>query len=338
MFPKVSIITVNYNSEKYLRKCFYSIANQDYPKDALQIILVDNDSKDGSREYVKIAYPNVKVVNSGYNAGYSGGANIGYERTTGEYVALMANDMIFPENWIRSMVDFLEKNKKAAVVTATMVNGEITKSAEGELLNTSPVLVGRADTKHTGYTVVPWGGACIFRKRLFDIPFDSDYFIYGEDVYLGLMSWLRGYKVIENKIKVAHMGSVTVEFFSKTQVHYNERNRITNLISFFKPETLILLAPLAITDIAIKLAYFLKSKRPDLVNAELSAIWHNIKNIKKIVGKRSAIQMQRKVQDNKILEVLCENLYGNGGKKEIINMISISYFRLVKKICKIFGV
>ena len=337
-YPKVTIITVNYNSEKYLRMCFHSIAGQDYPKEKLQIILVDNDSKDSSREYMVKAYTDVKVINSGYNAGYSGGANIGYKHATGEYVALMANDMIFPENWIKNMVAFMEKHKEAAVSTAVMVNGEDTSINEGELLNASPILVGREDTVGSGYTAVPWGGACMFRKSLFKLPFDSEYFIYGEDIYLGLMSWLRGYKVMANKIKVAHLGSITVGFFSKIQVHYNERNRLTNLLLFFKFKTIFLLFPLIASDLLIKLAYFLKTKRIDLVDAELEAIWWNMSNFKKNLRKRSVIQKKREVGDYALLNILCENVYGSGRLKGLLNSVAIGYFRVIKKIYKVFGV
>ena len=336
-YPKVSVITVNYNGVEYLRKCFYSIAGQGYPKGRLQIIVVDNASKDGSADYIKKAYPDIEVVQSGYNAGYSGGANIGYKHANGKYVALMANDMVFPKSWIKSMVDSLEKNSDAAAVTATMVNvGE--ERVDGELLNATPILVGRGDTAGTGYTVLPWGGACMFRKNLFKLPFDSEYFIYGEDMYLGLMSWLRGYTLIENKIKVTHYGSITVGFFSKMQVHYNERNRLMNILSFFKLKTVLLLSPLIITDLLIKLVYFLKIRRPDLVHAEIKAVWWNIRNLKKVFGKRCNVQKQRKVGDLTILDILCENVYGGGKLKGLLNMVSIGYFRFVKRLWKFFGV
>lgn len=330
-YPAVSVIIVTYNVEKYLRKCFSSIASQDYPKDRLQIIVVDNDSKDGSLDYIN-SYKTVLALNSGGNLGYSGGANFGYKYAKGEYVALMANDMIFPKNWIKIMVAFMEKNTDAAVATCGMVNGEDTSIAEGEVLNASPILVGRTDTKNTGSTVVPWGGACIFRKGLFSLPFDSEYFLYGEDIYLGLMSWLRGYKVKSNPIKVAHLGSVTIGFFSRTQVYYNERNRLTNLLLFFRLPTLFLLSPMILTDMLIKLGYFLKIKRPDLVGSELKAVWWNIKNLRKNFRKRETIQLERVVGDYKILEVLCENVYGRGRLKSVLNYFGSGYFKLIKAV------
>ena len=330
--PFVSVIMVNYNVEKYLKKCFHTVAGQDYPKDRLQIIVADNDSKDGSLDYIKKTYKNVLAFNTGGNLGYSGGANFGYKHAKGEYVALMANDMIFPKDWVKKMVGFMEKNKDAAVATCSMVNGEDMSISDGEVLNASPILVGRTDTKRTGYTVVPWGGACIFRKGLFKEPFDSDYFLYGEDTYLGLMSWLRGYKVKSVPLKVAHMGSVTVGFFSKTQVHYNERNRLTNKLIFFRLSTSFFLIPLVVSDILVKLVYFLKIKRPDLVKTELEAIWWNFRNFGKNVGKRRVVQAQRKVGDHVIFDVLCENLYGDGRLKSKLNYFAGGYFRIMKKV------
>ncbi len=337
MFPKVSIVVVNYNGEQWLRKCFHTIAAQKY-RGSLQIILVDNNSSDMSREFAKKKYKNAVVVNSGGNLGYSGGANFGCRYAKGEYVALMANDMFFPQDWIQKMVDFMEKDKDLAASTAIMVNGEDVSLSEGELLNASPVLVGRADTKGTGETVVPWGGACIFRRNLFPQPFDSEYFLYGEDIYLGLMSWLRGYKVKSNPVKVAHLGSVTVGFFSRTQVYYNERNRLANLLVFFKFKTLLMLAPLIVSDAALKLLYFLKAKRADLAKAEISALSWNLKDLKKNLRKRHYVQRQRKVADYKIFEVLCENMYGEGRVKNILNLPAIGYFRFLKCLWRLFKI
>ena len=338
VYHSVSIIVVTYNGEKYLRKCFYSIAGQDYPKEKLQIIVVDNDSKDASIDYIKKTYKDALAVNSGGNLGYSGGGNFGYKYAKGDYVALMANDMIFPKDWIKKMVAFMEKNKGAAVGTCGMVNGEDASVTDGEVLNASPILVGRADTKNTGYTVVPWGGACMFRRKLFDEPFDADYFLYGEDTYLGLTAWLRGFKVMTAPIKVAHLGSVTIGFLSKTQVHYNERNRLINKMVFFKLGTSFLLIPLVVGDLAIKLAYFLKIKRPDLVKTELDAVWWNFRNFGKNMRKRRAVQAQRKVPDHVILDVLCENLYGDGRLKSKLNYFAGGYFRLIKRVYRKFGI
>ncbi len=338
-YPPVSVVTVNYNGERYLRKCFRSIAFQDYPKDRMRVIVVDNRSQDGSTGFLKQAFPDVEIIDSGANLGYSGGGNLGYGRASGDYVVFMANDMIFPGDWVRKMVEFMEIRPEAAVATTLMVNGESTEGMEGEMVNASPVLTGRSDTVGSGCTVVPWGGACIIRRSLFRLPFDSDYFIYGEDVYLGLLSWLKGFRVVANTgTSVAHMGSVIVGFFSRDQVHYNERNRLTNLVLFFRKSTLAMLLPLVMTDLIVKFFHFIAIGRFDLVKAEAEAVWWNIANLRRNLGKRRAVQAERKVGDGVILGALCENVYGKGGLKDVANALMTAYFRFVKGVCTKFSV
>ena len=60
--PLASVIIVNYNGKAFLRDCFNSLYNLDYPKNKLEIIMVDNGSSDGSLDYVKKQFPTVKII------------------------------------------------------------------------------------------------------------------------------------------------------------------------------------------------------------------------------------------------------------------------------------
>jgi len=60
--PFVSIITVNFNGIFFLKTLFDSIASLNYPKEKLQVIMVDNGSTDGSVSYVKSSYPFVEIL------------------------------------------------------------------------------------------------------------------------------------------------------------------------------------------------------------------------------------------------------------------------------------
>ena len=60
--PFISIIVVNYNLKRYLKECFGSLAEINYPRNKYEIIMVDNASTDGSVEYVLKSYPFVKVL------------------------------------------------------------------------------------------------------------------------------------------------------------------------------------------------------------------------------------------------------------------------------------
>lgn len=339
MHPLVSAVIVNYNGSVWLKKCLGSIVNQDYPKERFEVIIVDNQSKDGSVKFLRENFPSVKIVESGGNLGYAGGGNVGYATAKGDYVALMANDMIFKEDWLRTMVNFLERNQKVAVASGVLITGE-DFSGKRDAVNLSPVFTGREDHREIAESIMPWGGACLIRKRLFDLPFDSDYFCYCEDAYLGLQSWLKGYEVkVLKDAPALHMGSVTISFMSPMQVYWNERNRITNALVFLKPLTLLLLLPLYIFDVFIKTLYFMAKFKSNLLFTMYSAILWNFTNIRKVVKKRRDMQKARVSRDAFIMSKICPTMYGDNSLiKRSLNPFFSAYHRLIIAVLAALGV
>ena len=76
-FPTVSIITVNLNGRDYLKNLLESLDGIDYPKDRLEIIVVDNGSGDGSVDFLKSSYPGINIIENSYNTGFAVANNQG---------------------------------------------------------------------------------------------------------------------------------------------------------------------------------------------------------------------------------------------------------------------
>jgi len=106
-YPSISIVTVNYNGLRFLENLFNSISNLNYPKDCIQVIMVDNGSTDGSVEFVRSNFPEVEVLVLNKNSGYAGGNNEGFNHASGLYIALINNDCIVDQNWLKAMVNFI---------------------------------------------------------------------------------------------------------------------------------------------------------------------------------------------------------------------------------------
>lgn len=102
--PLISIITVNFNGRPFLKNLFNSIANLNYPAEKIQMIMVDNNSTDGSVELTKKEFPWVEVVALNENRGYAGGNNEGFRHSKGQYIALINNDCIVEKDWLDEMV------------------------------------------------------------------------------------------------------------------------------------------------------------------------------------------------------------------------------------------
>ncbi|MGM0367182.1 MAG: glycosyltransferase family 2 protein [Actinomycetota bacterium] len=107
--PLLSIITVNYNGKHYLPGLFKSIRELNYPSSKIQAIMVDNNSQDGSVEFVHKNFPEVNIVKLDENQGYAGGNNAGFKAAEGKYIALINNDCEVGKNWIVEMLDIFRQ-------------------------------------------------------------------------------------------------------------------------------------------------------------------------------------------------------------------------------------
>ncbi len=105
--PHVSVITVNYNGRAYLRNLFESLYSQNYPREKIQIIMVDNASSDNSVAFTQKNYPFVKIIACKKNTGFAEGNNIGLKHAQGELIAIINNDCVAESGWLSSLVKTL---------------------------------------------------------------------------------------------------------------------------------------------------------------------------------------------------------------------------------------
>ena len=112
--PLVSIILVNWNGRRFLKRCLQSLERVTYtPR---EIILVDNASTDGSVEWVSEKYSNIRIVRNHENLGFAGGHDAGVAVARGKYILLLNVDTIVEPSFLGLLVDRLEKDEKIAVV------------------------------------------------------------------------------------------------------------------------------------------------------------------------------------------------------------------------------
>lgn len=123
-FPKCSVIVLNYFGEKVIETTINSLLNIKYPKDRYEIIVVDNNSKDSSKEiltrYSK-EYPNIKLFFLKKNLGFSKGNNIGIKKAKGEFVALLNNDCVVEKNWLKELINSATKDKNIFAVNSKIL-------------------------------------------------------------------------------------------------------------------------------------------------------------------------------------------------------------------------
>jgi GT2 family glycosyltransferase/glycosyltransferase involved in cell wall biosynthesis len=205
--PFVSVLVVNLDGHDFLTECLDSLAAQDYPSDRVEIILVDNGSRDDSVALVRGRYPAVKIIEAGRNLGFAGGNNLGARFARGDYLALINNDARADSQWLKSMVEALEADPQVTCA-ASMILSEDGRTID--FIGSSMNPYGRAFHVDEGLpateglhceqreVLAPCGGAMMIRGDAFQAVggFDEDYLAYYEDVDLGWRLWLYGYKVL----------------------------------------------------------------------------------------------------------------------------------------------
>ena len=128
LHPMVTIVVVTYNGLSYTQLCIDSILRRtEWPNFGL--VVVDNASSDGTREYLQQLcerHPNVHYVANSANLGFAGGNNVGIRAAIGDYILLLNSDTIVTRGWLTRLVRHLEADASIGMVSA------VTNSAGNE--------------------------------------------------------------------------------------------------------------------------------------------------------------------------------------------------------------
>lgn len=246
MEPKVGIVLVNYNGEKFQNDCIRTIKQMTYNN--YEIIVVDNDSKDKSVELLKNEFPEVNLIETGENAGVAKGNNIGIKaaiKLNCEYILLLNNDTEVDLNMLTVMIQKADKNK---LVTCKMyyyepntmlwyAGGKINwNKATTTHFGEDEIDCGQYDeSKYVEYTPT----CCLLiHKSVFDEVglMDEKYFMYYDDTDFIARCNKKGYKIwYEAGAKLWHkVSSSSGGKQSKTVMYYSNRNRLYFINKFYK--------------------------------------------------------------------------------------------------------
>src|SRR4030042_2381631 len=250
-YPLISIITVNLNGKDYLSTCLDSIKNLNYPKDKIEVTVVDNGSADGSVQFLAGSYPEIKVIKNDFNKGFAVANNQGARAADGIYIAFLNNDTKVDANWLIELLKPVYKDKE------TVCAGSKVLSMDGKTLDFVGGMVnfeGKGfqidyglDSQKDIYdenTYQPFvnGGAMLVNRQVFlDAGgFDEDFFAYYEDVDFGWRLWVLGYRVVfAPKSIVYHVHHGTSKIFSEDKLRFlKERNALYSVFKNYDDENL----------------------------------------------------------------------------------------------------
>ena len=117
----LSIIIVNYNVKEFLQNLIHSIekASTNLTK---EIIIIDNASDDGSVEFIKEKFPQIKLIANQTNLGFGKANNIGLKQAAGKYILLINPDTLVAEDTFEKMIQFFESNKNVGLAGCKILN------------------------------------------------------------------------------------------------------------------------------------------------------------------------------------------------------------------------
>jgi len=116
----VSLIILNYNGKKLLKIILDSVKKLNF-KGNIEVIVVDNNSTDGSREFLGKNYPHVKIAKNDKNLGTSG-TNSGLTLAKGKYIFFLNNDIELEKNSLKILYDALENDPSIGVAAPKSIN------------------------------------------------------------------------------------------------------------------------------------------------------------------------------------------------------------------------
>lgn len=236
--PAVSVIIVSYKVRYYIEQCLYSVLRS--VPDA-EIFVVDNDSADGSVEFLRKRFPQVEVIDNGCNAGFGKANNIALAKATGRYVLFLNPDTVVAERTIPGCIEYMDAHPDTGAVGVRMQYGDGHFALESRRSLPTPSVafwhmtgIGRLFShsrvfakyhlsyldrdRECGIDVV--SGAYMFiRKEVLDKigGFDEAFFMYGEDIDLSYRILQQGYKNCYLPLPIVHYKG---ESTNKTSYRY----------------------------------------------------------------------------------------------------------------------
>lgn len=262
---KLSIVIVNYNVKYFLEQCLLSVINAAKGIET-QIVVVDNNSSDGSAAYITERFPQVKVIANKDNPGFSKANNQAIQIAKGEFVLILNPDTVVAEDTFTICIDFMYKHANAGALGVKMIDGKSNFLPESKRALPTPEVAfykmfglsaifpqSRRFGKYhlsflpqneTNPVDILSGAFMFFRKKVLDEIgyFDETFFMYGEDIDLSYRVLKAGYKnyyladttIIHYKGESTKKGSLNyVKVFYQAMIIFARKHFAASRAGFF---------------------------------------------------------------------------------------------------------
>jgi len=313
MWPKVTVVIVNWNGDRFLDQCLSALLAQTVAPH--EIILVDNASSDASLDIVR-RFPSVRLLAQNENLGFARGNNLAINAAAAEseWIALLNPDAFVESRWLEALLSAVRDNPSFDFFGSKLVNAADPSVLDGagDAYHVSG-LVWRMEHGTSVSSVSgqlrevfsPCAAAAMYRRSaLLEVGgFDEDYFCYSEDVDLGFRLRLAGYRCLYVPSSVAHhVGSGTTGGqHSDFAVYHGHRNLVWTYVKDMPGVLFWAFLPLHLAmNLAALLVFTLRGQGGVMFRAKRDAVL----GLPKMWAKRRQVQRNRVVSWRAVLRVM----------------------------------
>jgi len=320
--PEISVIILNWNGKHFLEDCLNSLRRQTFQD--FETIFVDNGSCDGSIDYVRGHFPEVRVLALETNRGFAGGNIAGYQQSNGDLIALLNNDTETHPRWLEEIHNASMVYAQAGSFASKMMyfdqrsrieNCGFNIGIEGATLDLGRNELDGPSWMQHREVFGGCGGAVAYRRRMLDAVgfLDDEFFMTYEDVDLSFRAQLRGYScVYVPGAIVYHHYRATNNKTPSRQVFYSQRN-----IDFVYIKNMPL--GLIVSSVPGRLLYEIGAAihftTQGTGRAFLKSKWDVFRHFSSLLRKRRDIQRGRTVSNNEVRAKLNVSVLSSKWKK-----------------------
>jgi hypothetical protein len=336
---KVAVVILNYNGKDFLRKFLPPLIER--TGDDAEIWVADNNSLDGSIEVMTDEFPDVKLIENHYNAGFAGGYNMALQQIEADYYVLLNSDIEVTEGWVKPVIKQMEKDEKIAACQPKILAYHDKEEfeyagASGGFIDKYgyPFCRGRVfqvlekdEGQYNDSIDIFWAtGACLFVRS--DVyhrygGLDQDFFAHMEEIDFCWRLKNEGYRIMVcPSSTVYHVGGGTLPKRSARKTYLNFRNNLALLFKNIPSNQLFQVFLIRfILDGVAALKFFFEGGFQDLI-AVIEAHLYFYKNFGKLKKKRKGLKQ------GKVPEVYQKNIVFEhylGGKKKFSDLNSSDF-------------
>ena len=317
LHPSVSVVIVHYAGVERLLNCLKSLFKTKY--DNLQVLLVDNGSKDNSIDLVEKLFGNwLKIIRSKTNLGFVGGNNLALKHVRSEFVVLLNDDTEVTPNWLNYLVDVADGDSSIAACQPKLLSLTAPRYFEyngcaGGMLDVYgvPLCRGRIfdvieeDTgQYDSAKEIFWasGAAILIRRKILDEIglLDENFFAHMEEIDLCWRIRLLGHRILSVPQSIVyHLGGGTL---LPEKTYLKHRNNLFMMLKNYSSFSLLRFFTIRVALDTLSFLYFLAKKDRNRSFCVPKAYAWLLRNLGKVYRSRKLVQKLRKVPDREITD------------------------------------